>query len=166
MSRLKKNGGITLGIPTIEDIEFVSTMVRDSDRKDLEGLHPGKTVKDIIMNDVKYSKVVYGLYLNGVIHGVFGVIPLDKAGKGTPWVVGTKGVDKCPLMFARTSQSLLDMLQKCFPVLDTWVCCENSISLSWHSWCGFEFDKKKIRIGRDNYFRAVRSVAKKRKEKR
>lgn len=156
MSWLKRGGGITLGIPTTQDIEFVSAVMRDSDRKDLEGLHPGKSVKDIIMKDVQYSKVVYGLYLDAVIHGVFGVIPLDGAGTGTPWVVGTRNVEIYPLPFARASRSLLDMLQKCFPVLDTWVCADNSKSMCWHRWCGFKFDKKKVRIGRDDYYRAVR----------
>jgi len=131
-------------------------MVRPGDRSDMQGLHPGKQIKDIILYDVRCSKVVYGLYLGGVIHALFGVIPVDGQGTGTPWVVGTCAVERNPLPFARASRSLLDMLQKAFPLLDTYVCAENMKSICWHRWCGFEFEKQKIRLGRDDYYRAMR----------
>ncbi len=157
MSRLNKTTKVTLGIPTMEDLDFVASMARESDRHDMEGLNPDMSIKDIIMHDVEHSRVVYGLYLEGIIHAVFGVIPAGK-GRGTPWLVGTSAVDKNPLPFARASRNLLDMIQKIFPLLDTWVCAENSMSLNWHRWCGFEFTKTTLRFGRDDYYRAVRSI--------
>ncbi|CCO25100.1 hypothetical protein [Maridesulfovibrio hydrothermalis] len=156
MSRAKYATKLTLGIPSIEDIESVAVNIRESDRIDMEGLHPGKPAEDIIMEDVQHSRVVYGLYLDGVIHGVFGVMPAGRRGTGIPWVVGTGEVDKIPLLFARASRSFLNMLQKSFPVLDTLVCSRNKKSVFWHRWCGFKFKNEKVKIGRDYYYRAVR----------
>ncbi|TIH20177.1 hypothetical protein D0S45_02210 [Marinifilum sp. JC120] len=155
MSRLKNGSALKLGIPALEDLDFVAANIRESDRCDLEGLHPGESVREIIMGDVEYSRLVYGLYLDGSVQGIFGVIPLA-AGVGTPWVVGIRAVDERPLPFARSSRRMLDMLQRTFPLLDTWVCARNSKSVLWHKWCGFEFEKVKVRLGRDDYYRALR----------
>ncbi|NDV23763.1 hypothetical protein [Desulfovibrio sp. JC022] len=155
MSRLKRGSALKLGIPMLRDIDFVAANIRETDSSDLEGLHPGKSVREIIMGDVQYSKLVYGLYLNGAIQGIFGVIPI-MSGVGTPWVVGIRAVDERPLPFARASRRLLDMLQRSFPLLDTWVCARNIKSVLWHKWCGFEFEKEKVRLGRDEYYRALR----------
>ncbi|NDV28199.1 hypothetical protein [Desulfovibrio sp. JC010] len=155
MSRLNRSSLLKLGIPTLEDVDLVAANIRESDRHDLEGLHPGKAIREIIMGDVEYSQLVYGLYSNDRMQCVFGVIPVAP-GVGTPWVVGTAEVDEAPLLFARSSRRLLDMLQRNFPVLDTWVCAENSKSVLWHKWCGFEFEQEKVRLGRDEYYRALR----------
>lgn len=157
MSRMGRKTKVTLGIPTMDDLEFVAAMVRPSDRNDMEGLHPGRPLKEVILEDVEHSRMVYGLYLGGVVHAVFGVIPRG-AGRGTPWLVGTSAVERCPLPFARASRRLLDMIQKVFPLLDTWVCAENEISINWHRWCGFEFAPEPVRLGRDLYYRAVRRI--------
>ncbi|WP_432735925.1 hypothetical protein [Maridesulfovibrio sp. FT414] len=157
MSRLTGKSKVTLGIPTLEDVERVAATIRPSDRRDMEGLHPGMSIRDIIMRDVEYSRVVYGLYMGGDIHAVFGVVPLAP-GKGVPWLTAATAVDLNPLPFARISRRMLDMVQKCFPVLDTWVCAENRVSVNWHRWCGFEFAENRVLVGRDEYFRAVRRI--------
>ncbi|WP_419783348.1 hypothetical protein [Maridesulfovibrio sp.] len=157
MTRLKNNSSIALGVPTLCDVEFVASNLRESDRKDMEGLHPGKPAREIIVGDVEYSAFVYGLYRDGRILALFGVIPLAP-GVGTPWLVGTGEVDETPLSFARASHRLLSMLQRSFPVLDTWICSRNSKSVRWHQWCGFEFEKEKVRMGRADYFYARRTV--------
>lgn len=148
---------LKLRVPTLEDVECIAANIRESDRTDLEGLHPGKSIFEIIMGDVEHSTLVYGLYSNDFIQGVFGVIPIVP-GVGTPWVVGVAAVDDGPLPFARMSRRLLDMLQRFFPLLDTWVCSQNRKSVLWHKWCGFEFEKEKIRVGRDDYYHALRRV--------
>lgn len=157
MTSLKNNHSITLGVPALCDVEFVACNLRESDRQDMGLLHPGKSARDIIMGDVEYSAFVYGLYRDGRILALFGAIPLAP-GVGTPWVVGTGEVDEAPLPFARASHRLLSMLQSGFPVLDTWICSRNSKSVRWHQWCGFEFEKEKVRMGRADYFHARRTV--------
>lgn len=159
MSALRQNYGLKLGVPTLEDVDFVCANIRESDRRDMEGLHPGRSITEVIMGDVEYSELVYGLYLGDSIQGVFGVIPIA-SGVGTPWVVGTMKVDDTPLPFARASRGLLDMVQRSFPLLDTWVCVRNSKSVTWHKWCGFQFEKETVRLGRDDYFRARRRLEK------
>jgi|GEM_PF-1433939 hypothetical protein len=155
MSRLNRRSVITLGIPTLDDVDFVAANLRESDRRDLEGLHPEMSIREIIMNDVEYSMLVYGLYRDSRVQAVFGVIPIV-SGVGSPWVVGSAEVEKDPLPFARASKRLLNMLQRTFPLLDTWVCARNKKSLIWHKWCGFEFEQQTVRMGRDDYFRARR----------
>ncbi|WP_319780303.1 hypothetical protein [Maridesulfovibrio sp.] len=157
MSIFKKNSVLKLGIPTFEDVDFLAANIRESDRQDLEGLHAGKSLRDIILTDVEYSRLVYGLYRDGRIQGIFGIIPIAQ-GIGSPWVVGSAEVDEAPLAHARASRRLLDMLQRTFPVIETWICARNSKSVSWHKWCGFEFYKEKIRLGRDEYYHALRKV--------
>ena len=159
MSWVKKGIALKLGVPTLEDVNFVAANIRESDRQDMEGLHPGKSIRAIIMGDVEYSRLVYGLYHNGSVQAIFGVVPIAD-GVGCPWVVGSVAMDENPLPFARASRGGLDMLQHSFPVLETWVCSRNSKSVHWHKWCGFEFEDEKIRLGRDEYFHAVRRVGK------
>lgn len=159
MSSLRHNSGLKLGVPTFEDVDFVCANIRDSDRRDMEGLHPGKSIVEVIMGDVEYSGLVYGLYFGDSIQGLFGVIPVAPE-VGTPWLAGTIKVDEKPLPFARDSRGLLDMVQRSFPLLDTWVCARNSKSVSWHKWCGFQFEKETVRLGRDYYYRARRRLEK------
>ncbi|WP_320169536.1 hypothetical protein [Maridesulfovibrio sp.] len=163
MSLAERACVITIGIPSIHDLETVAADIRVSDRRDMQGLHPGKPVYEILMGDVALSRMVYGLYLRGKIAAVFGVVP-SGPGIGTPWLAASTCVERNKLSFARMSVRMLDMIQKPFPVLDTWVCAENSMSLHWHSWCGFEFASETVRIGRDRFYRAVR-IVNKQKEK-
>ncbi|ACS79504.1 hypothetical protein [Maridesulfovibrio salexigens] len=163
MNRVKKAAPFKLGIPTMEDVNIVAANIRESDREDMEGLHPGKSIRAIIMGDVEYSKLVYGLYRNCSIQAIFGVVPISD-GVGCPWVVGSVAMDGTPLPFARASRGLLDMLQRSFPLLDTWVCSQNSRSVHWHKWCGFEFENEKVRLGRDYYFHALRRIRKNKTE--
>jgi hypothetical protein len=159
MSSLESRSSLTLGVPVLGDVDFVAANLRESDRKDMEGLHPGKSMREVIMGDVEYSKMVYGLYRNGSVQALFGVIPIAP-GVGTPWVVGTGKVDDIPLPFARVSRKLLGMLQASFPLLDTWICARNTKSVLWHKWCGFEFDDEQVRVGKDDYFHARRRLTK------
>ncbi|SDL07878.1 hypothetical protein SAMN05660337_2005 [Maridesulfovibrio ferrireducens] len=158
MSRLPKGCSITLGVPTVSHIEFMAEEIRQSDRQDIEGLSADSSVFEVIMRDVEKSKLVYALYLGENPYAVFGVIPGAVSGTGTPWVVGTKNVDKNPLPFARASLSLLEMLQKEFLVFETFVCTQNRKSILWHRWCGFKFYDEKIKLGRDLYYRATRTA--------
>ncbi|MFW5498174.1 MULTISPECIES: hypothetical protein [unclassified Maridesulfovibrio] len=160
---MKKAAPLKLGVPSLEDVDLVAANIRESDSHDMEGLHPGKSIRAIIMGDVEYSKLVYGLYRNGSVQAIFGVVPIAD-GVGCPWVVGSVAMDENPLPFARASRRLLDMLQRSFPLLDTWVCSRNSRSVHWHKWCGFEFENEKVRLGRDEYFHAVRRLAKNKME--
>ena len=157
MSILENSSSITLGVPTLNDVDYVAAHLRSSDRQDMEGLHPGKSLREIIMGDVEYSALVYGLYRDDRIQALLGVVPIVP-GVGTPWVVGVGDVDENPVPFARVSHGLLSMLQYSFPVLDTWICARNTKSVLWHKWCGFEFEKEKVRMGRADYFHARRTV--------
>ena len=156
MSRLRKGSVLTLGVPAVEEVKFMASNIRQSDRADMEGLSLDKTIHEMISGEMESSRAVYGLYMGGIIHGLFGVIPSGLRGVGTPWLVGTVEVDKNPLPFARVSKLLLDMLQVEFPVFVTWVCGRNKKSMLWHRWCGFKFEKEQVRLGRDLYFHAKR----------
>lgn len=157
MSALRHSSALKLGVPTFEDVDSVCANIRESDRRDMQDLHPGKSITEIIMGDVGYSEFVYGLYFKDSIQGLFGVVPMAPA-VGTPWLVGTIKVDETPLPFARASRGLLDMLQRTFPLLETWVCARNSKSVTWHKWCGFQFEKETVCLGRDDYYRARRCL--------
>ncbi|SME88483.1 hypothetical protein [Desulfovibrio gilichinskyi] len=156
MSRKSTASKLALGVPTVQDIEFVAENIRQSDRQDISGLWPDMAIFEVIMRDVEKSKLVYGLYLEDVPYAVFGVVPAAVSGVGTPWVVGAKSVDRNALPFVRASLPLIEMLQKFFPVFDTFVCTQNSKSIHWHKWCGFKFNDEKLKIGRDFYYRATR----------
>lgn len=149
---------LTLGVPVVKDIEFIAENIRQSDRQDISGLFPDKLILDVIMKDVENSKFVYALYLGEVPYAVFGVVAGRASGVGTPWVVGTKSVDRNSFPFVRASLPLLEMLQEDFPVFETFVCAQNRKSIHWHRWCGFNFGDAKIKIGRDLYYRATRVV--------
>ncbi len=158
MSKLGNTTKVTLSVPTAEHIELVASRVRLCDREDMEGLRPHTSIIDVIMGDVKLSRFVYALYLDGVPHSVLGVIPGRIDGVGIPWLVGTTDVDENPLPFARISLSVLELMQTDFPVLETFVCARNRKSTLWHRWCGFKFDPEKIMLGRDYYYRASRNI--------
>ncbi len=165
MSRKSTSSKLALGVPTVQEIEFVAENIRQSDRQDILGIWPDISILEVLMRDVEKSKLVYGLYLGDTPYAVFGVIPASVSGVGTPWVVGTKSVDKNPLPFVRASLPLVEMLQKSFPVFETFVCTQNPKSIHWHRWCGFKYDNEKIKIGRDFYYRATRVATEKSNKK-
>ncbi|OEU65465.1 MAG: hypothetical protein BA863_08675 [Desulfovibrio sp. S3730MH75] len=165
MSKLGKKTKVTLGVPTAEHIALVASIVRLCDREDMEGLRPHSSIMEVIMGDVKLSRLVYALYLDGVPHSVLGGIPGRVDGVGIPWLVGTTDVDENPLPFARISLAVLELMQSDFPVLETFVCARNRKSTLWHRWCGFKFDSEKIKLGRDFYYRAARKIGTKNKKR-
>ncbi|WP_031479362.1 hypothetical protein [Maridesulfovibrio frigidus] len=165
MSKLGKTTKVVLGVPTAEHIELVASRARLCDREDMEGLRPHSSIMNVIMGDVKLSRLVYALYLDGVPHAVLGVIPGRIEGVGIPWLVGTSDVDENPLPFARISLSVLELMQSDFPTFETFVCARNRTSTLWHRWCGFKFEPEKIKLGRDYYYRAIRRLGTKIKKR-
>ncbi|WP_291328060.1 hypothetical protein [Desulfovibrio sp. UCD-KL4C] len=161
MSRKSKASKLAFGVPTVQDIEFVTENIRQSDRDDISGIWPDMSVFEVVMRDVEKSKLVYGLYFGDIPYAVFGVIPASVSSVGIPWVVGTKSVDRNALTFVRASRSLVEMLQMSFPIFETFVCTQNSKSIHWHRWCGFKYENEKIKIGRDYYYRATRVATEK-----
>ncbi|MFN4278306.1 MAG: hypothetical protein ACK4FJ_18590 [Ferrovibrio sp.] len=78
---------------------------------------------------------------------MFGSGPTGIHSVGFVWMLGTPGLQKNRIQFARESRMWVDRLHDGFPVLWNFTDARNEVHHRWLRWCGFTFIKKHEQFG-------------------
>lgn len=115
--------------------------MRDEDVRELVAM--GKTPRLGLIEAIQRSSVDGGFSRVGVYEGepvcVFGVSSETKKVVGSPWLLGTRGIEKIPTTFLRSSRHIVQEMQDAFPVLTNIADSRNEVHLNWLRWLGFKF---------------------------
>jgi hypothetical protein len=61
-------------------------------------------------------------------------------GAGCPWLVGTDLIRKCKIEFNTSVRALVERMMRETPLLTNLVAAENTTSIRWLRWLGFDVD--------------------------
>lgn len=128
-------------IPATEQhlAQLICTGLRRAD--ELEVLRAGaKTVEDGLLDSFHLSLVRYAVLIDGKCCGLFGVCPdnLLLAKTGKPWLLASPELEKHWRRFAIVSKAKAQILFEQWDILYNWVDVENTVSIRWLRWIGFE----------------------------
>lgn len=93
---------------------------------------------DALLFSIRNSAEAYEGVVNGDIICMFGVGSLSAAtGRGSPWMLGTQGVQDYWLLFARISRVWIDDIRTRYASLENYVDARNALAIRWLAWLGF-----------------------------
>ena len=122
---------------TAEHVSQLSQRLRKADRDEIKA-SVGQDPEHLILMSVATSPASWTWLYKGEPMAIFGVSPHpNKAGVGTPWLLGAEGMEKHKHFFIRNSLEYVERMLDEFPYLENFVDCRNTASIQWLSWCGF-----------------------------
>ena len=133
--------------PTVlADLEELSANMRTIDAEECRLMHNAPPILALKHSFAASYEVLTGR-VNGDLVAVFGIAKLSALNpEGVPWLLGTDLVDKYAFTFARRNKALIDKWSKTHPIMRNYVHVDNSVSIRWLKWLGFEI-KEPINYG-------------------
>lgn len=94
--------------------------------------------EDALIRAVRISTEGWAGVVDGETICLFGVAPLSVlGGRGSPWMLGTDGVDRHALTFLRRCRAVVAGWRSVYPVLENVVDERNTAAHRWLRWLGF-----------------------------
>ncbi|MET3601122.1 hypothetical protein [Martelella mangrovi] len=77
---------------------------------------------------------------------IFGHVRLPD-GEGSPWLLGTEGIERHWLWFLRNSPEIIARVQRPYRRIYNFVDARNAVHIKWLRWCGFSFAEQPLKLG-------------------
>lgn len=130
-----------------EDVADLAPRLRIEDVQEIRA-NSGETQLGGLMRSFVSSSVCYTIRLEGVIVGMFGVVPTPEAGIGIVWFLGSPELfSRRSFTFLRHSKAWLNNLLDRFSILYNVVDARNVKHIAWLRWLGFTFPHTFERYG-------------------
>lgn len=136
--------------PTVlADLDELSANMRDIDIKECKLMHNAPPILALKHSFAASHEVLTGR-VNGELVTVFGIARVSVLNAdGIPWMLGTDLIDKYAFTFVRRSRKLINKWSEDHPVMKNYVHVDNTISIHWLKWLGFDV-KEPIIYGNTN----------------
>jgi hypothetical protein len=119
--------------------ESVKDMVlRQADLSELSITRPGVPAAKILAEAVDVSQFAELVRVDGRPAVVYGVAPTHLYGMGSVWMLASDDINLMRRYFLRHCREKVDMMNRMFPVLANYVHADNTVSINWLAWCGFD----------------------------
>lgn len=123
-----------------EDGEYIAANIRASDRKEIYYL-AALTPLRAINTTAAVSVISWTALVDGIPALSFGVCrKTTMSDIGMPWALGTDEADRHITKYAKQSRVFYDGMTQAFPVLENYALAENTKTLRWLKWMGFDMD--------------------------
>lgn len=97
-----------------------------------------RTPLEALRISLNMSQKAWTAMAGDVPFAMFGVAPsLFVPWLGVPWMLATPTIEAARIPFLRQSRHFVDEMQSDFRVLENYVSAENTVSLKWLKFCGF-----------------------------
>jgi len=94
-----------------------------------------------IQTSVAHAVAAFTGVVDGEIACIFGVTRRSRlSAVGVPWLLGTDALDAAPATFMRHSRVYFERMQQAFPLMENYVLAENTKTVKWLRWLGFEME--------------------------
>ena len=130
------------------DVDFLAPRLRLADRAEL--LAAGSAgPREALQEGFDVSEPCLVAVADGDPIALFGVAPVDglEGGYGSPWLLGTPGIEDHYRAFARASRDWLVRLQVLYPVMSNLVDSRNLVHVRWLDWLGARWGGKVLHNG-------------------
>ena len=129
-----------------EHIPAIAANVRAADREELWAAGC-RSPLDCMRHGLDYSDKAWTGLMDGEPVCMFGCVPASILGNtGRPWLVGTKLLDRHPLVFLRRCKGHVREMAERFDRLENYVDARNLRAMAWLAWLGFDICEQ-VRTG-------------------
>lgn len=136
-------------------IPFVAANMREEDKRELAAVS-GHRPFDALANSLGFSLLAWTCLVENRPACMWGVCPCHKPDfHGIPWLLATPEITRISFEFAKQSRRYVQHMLAPFPYLENFVHAKNKVSMHWLEWCGFELDRRPIKMGmgNENFYR-------------
>lgn len=120
-----------------EALAYLSMNLRPADEDEIWaqlGMDPYEAMKASLLASSDASLVTDN---EGLPIALYGVAPSPAPSVGTPWLVGTPGVEENGLSFAKQTRRYVEEMHRDYPVLTNFVDARNTAAIDWLLFAGF-----------------------------
>lgn len=124
-----------------EHIVAISDRLRPADVAELWAGSRSEPL-DALVRAVRVSSESWAGVVDGETICLFGVAPMSVlGGRGSPWMLGTDGVDRNFVTFLRGCRAVVSRWRSVYPTLENVVDERNVAAHRWLRWLGFTLDE-------------------------
>lgn len=127
---------------TIEDVEFLSTRLREIDLRELSAVS-GRSPDAVLKYALRFSDICRAGIADGETICMYGVQAKGITAIGMIWMLGTDALDAHAMKVGRETYKQTREMIADFDLLENWVHIENKKTIRWLMWLGFKFEKPK-----------------------
>lgn len=125
---------------TLEDVNFLSTRLREADREDVLAAGSESPEASLLAGFRMSDECSTVTDSEGTPIFMFGVIPLETdPSVGCIWLLSSDEIEKHQVEFLRRCRPFVDHLMKNYRVIGNFTDCRNKLHHRWLRWCGFKF---------------------------
>ena len=125
------------------DGEYIAANIREADRREIHFLAALKPLSAIKLT-ISCSEHAWTATADGRPAVIFGVCRRTRLSDvAMPWLLATDEADKHMTSFARISRTAFDAISEAYPVLENYALAENTKTLRWLKWLGFDMEEPK-----------------------
>ncbi|GHT01475.1 hypothetical protein AGMMS50276_29550 [Synergistales bacterium] len=119
----------------------IAQYLREADKKEIEDMarvcdYENMTPEMAVEYSIKATPFGYAAFVNGELAAIFGIS--GEPPSGNIWLLGTDKITDHPLAFYFESKRVFLGISIEFDELYNWVGVENTLTLRWLEWLGFE----------------------------
>lgn len=123
-----------------EHIVAIADRLRPADVAELWAASHSEPL-DALVRAVRVSSEAWAGVVDGETICLFGVAPVSVlGGLGSPWMLGTSGVDRNAMMFLRRCRAVVSGWRTVYPTLENVVDERNRAAHRWLRWLGFTLE--------------------------
>ena len=135
-------------------VAHVATHMREADRHEVWASHR-HTPHQALVASLGVSRMSWCCLVEGKPAFMWGVA--DCGGSvltscGTPWLLGTESILAVGREFVRQCRTYVDVMQTPYELLTNYVHAENTVSLRWLKWCGFQ-EGERVLMNNECFYR-------------
>lgn len=130
-----------------EAVSFIAKNLRPADRAEISATLEGDHEEILLLSTLASSHAWIIVDTSGLPIGICGVAPTFFPDIGTPWMVGTEGIEREALSFIRGTRAVVSDMQAAYPILTNHVDVRNDAAMDWLLWAGFTFTDASPRYG-------------------
>jgi len=120
-------------------VRHIASNLRDADRQELLAVRgEDADITDVLFDCVKLSDWTLTGYDGDEPICIFGVGPGLQHEQGSPWMLGTKGIERIPKTFLKISKQMIVKMHETYPLLTNFVLKANTVHLRYIKFLGFE----------------------------
>ncbi len=136
-------------------IPFIAANMRKEDKRELAA-GSGNAPFDALANSLGCSLLAWTCLMENRPAFMWGVCPWHKPDfHGIPWLLATVQISRISFEFVKQSRQYVQCMLQPFPYLENFVHAKNETSMRWLEWCGFELDRRpmKLGVGNETFYR-------------
>ena len=121
----------------IEHAYALAPHMKQADREEVKaasGLEP----LEVLLKSLELSEKAYAILEKDEVIALGGLAPLTEH-IGIPWALTSNKIALYPKQFCRIAKELIKGFHKSYPLLSNFCDAQNTTTIRWLKWCGFQF---------------------------